>query len=248
MRPLKSIIPILLLLLNPFPVQGQSASDILTKIDSVQNAFSDMSATQQMQLIDEDGRVKERVVELKQKGKELKMVRFLEPADVRGVGFLRLASDQLYLYLPAFRRVRRIASSAASENFMGTDFTYEDMSQSSYSDDYTADDLSMQNGQYRLFLKPRSDAGVSYHHLIILGDTSNYVLRKVEYFSREKENTKELIIDAVDQIGDYWMGKTMRMKTLDNNHETVLKLSNIQFDQGLPDNEFSERNLKRPIR
>lgn len=248
MRPLKPIIPILILFLYTFPAQEQSAGEILSKIDSVQNAFSDMSATQQMQLIDENGRVKERVVEIRQKGNELRMVRFLEPADVRGVGFLRLASDRLYLYLPAFRRVRRIASSATNENFMGTDFTYGDMSQSRYSDDYSAKNLSTQNGRYRLMLAPKPGADVNYHHLVMFADTSNYVLRKVEYYNRRDDQTKELAIDDVEKIDGYWMGKTMRMKSLDENHETVLELSDIRFDQGLSDSEFSERNLKRPIR
>jgi outer membrane lipoprotein-sorting protein len=230
------------------PVKAQNATAILAKVDSVQNAFSDMSATEQMKLIDEENRVKKRVVEIKQKGKELRMVRFREPADVRGVGFLRLDSDRLYLYLPAFRKVRRIASSATNENFMGTDFTYEDMSQSVYADDYTARELSTQQRQYRLFLEPKPGADVNYHHLVILADTSNYVLRKVEFYDREEEKIKELTIDNVEKIEGYWMGKTMRMKSLDDNHETVLELSDIRFDQGLSDSDFTERMLKRPIR
>ncbi|MAO64293.1 MAG: hypothetical protein CL666_04785 [Balneola sp.] len=248
MRRFKSILPILILIFYAFPSWGQTPDVILSKIDSVQNAFSDMSATEQMRLIDEENRIKERVVEIQQKGKELRMVRFREPADVRGVGFLRLASDRLYLYLPAFRKVRRIASSATNENFMGTDFTYEDMSRSSYSEDYLARDMSMQNGQYRLLLEPKSGADVNYHHLVIFADTSNYVLRKVEFYNREEEKTKELTINDVENIDGYWMGKTMSMKSLEENHETVLKLSDIRFDQGLSDSEFSQRTLKRPIR
>jgi outer membrane lipoprotein-sorting protein len=236
------------LVLYAYPASGQSPEEILSKVDSVQNAFSDMSATQQMQLIDEDGRVKERVVQVQQKGEELRMVRFLEPPDVRGVGFLRIASDQLYLYLPAFRRVRRIASSTTNENFMGTDFTYEDMSQSTYSEDYTPENMSTQNGQYRLSLLPKPKADVNYGKLVLFSDISNYVLRKVEFYNLEDEKTKELTIEDVERIDGYWMGKTMKMKSLDDNHETVLELSDIQFDQGLSDNEFSERTLKRPIR
>lgn len=238
---------LLLIVFITLPAVGQSPDQILAKIDSVQNAFSDMSATEQMKLIDEENRVKKRVVEIKQKGKELRIVRFREPADVRGVGFLRLNSDRLYLYLPAFRKVRRIASSATNENFMGTDFTYEDMSQSVYADDYTARELSTQQGQYRLLLEPKPSADVNYHHLVIHADTSNFVLRKVEYYNR-LERKKELSIDNVENIYGYWMGKMMRMVSLDENHETVLELSDIQFDQGLSDSEFSERSLKRPIR
>jgi len=235
-------------MLRAYPVWGQTPDKILAKIDSVQNAFSDMSATEQMKIIDENSQVKERVVEIRQKGKELRMVRFMEPADVRGVGFLRLASDRQYLYLPAFRKVRRIASSSKSENFMGTDFSNEDMSQSAYSDDYTAQEMSTQNGQFRLMLEPKSGADINYEKLVLLADTSTYVLRKVEYYNRSGEKTKELTIGDVEKIDGYWMGKTMRMKSLDENHETKLELSDIKFNQGFPDSDFSERMLKRPIR
>lgn len=247
MKWLNVFLPAFFLVLLSSPSRGQSPEQVLSKIDSVQNAYSDLSATQQLQLIDENGRIRERTVEIRQKGKELRMVRFLEPDDVRGVGFLRLASDRLYLYLPAFRKVRRIASSAADENFMGTDFTYEDLSQSTYSDDYTAIDLSTQNGQYRVTLEPKSDADVSYAQLIVYADPTTWVLRKVEYY-RERGQFKVLEINDVERMDGYWMGRTMRMKTLDNNHETIMKLSDIRFDRGIPDSEFSERTLKRPIR
>ncbi|PAU94281.1 hypothetical protein CK503_08705 [Aliifodinibius salipaludis] len=248
MRRFKLFLPILILIFYAFPSWGQSPDMVLAKVDSVQNAFEDMTANETMTLIGRGGNQKERKVRINQKGSELRMVRFLEPADVRGVGFLRLASDRLYLYLPAFRKVRRIASSATNENFMGTDFTYEDMSRSSYSEDYIAQDLSMENGQYRLLLEPQPHADVNYHHLIIFADTSNYVLRKVEFYDGEEEKIKELTIDNVEKIDGYWMGKVMRMKSLDKNHETVMELSDIRFDQGLSDREFSERSLKRPIR
>lgn len=248
MKHLKFILSLLILGSYTWPSWAQTPNEILSKIDSVQNAFTDMSATQQMQLIDENGRMKERVVEVQQKGTELRMVRFLEPADVKGVGFLRLASDRLYLYLPAFRRVRRIASSATNENFMGTDFTYEDMSQSVYADDYTAEELSTQNGQFQLTLSPKPDADVSYQKLRLFADASTYVLRKVEYYTRAEEKSKELTYDEVEQIQGYWTAKTMRMNSLEENHETNLELSDIRFDQGLSDDQFSERSLKRPIR
>jgi len=247
MKRFKLLVTALALLHYAIPASGQSADELLSKIDSVRNAFADMSAIQQMQLID-GGRVKERVVQIRQKGKELRMVRFLEPADVRGVGFLRLASDRLYLYLPAFRRVRRIASSATNENFMGTDFTYEDMSQSSYSDDYLAEESTIRNGRFRVTLTPRPEADVSYERLVLHADTSTLVLRKVEYYPGGELKTKELVIDDIEQIDGYRIGKTMSMTSLKDNHKTVLELSNITFDSGLSDSEFSERSLKRPVR
>jgi len=230
------------------PAWSQDPGVILSKIDSVQNAFSDMTATEQMNLMDDKGQIKQRIVEIRQKGDELRMVRFREPADVRGVGFLRLARDRLYLYLPAFRRVRRIASSATDENFMGTDFTYEDMSQNSYSDDYLASKISKNGDMYKLVLQPRDGAGIHYSKLVIYADQGDFVLRKVEYYDGRGEQIKTLTVDDIQQIDGYWMGRKMTMQNQARHHTTRLSLSDIRFDQGLSDGEFTERSLKRPIR
>ncbi len=224
---------------------AQTGKEILVKVDSVMNAPKDMTAVEKMTLTDKSGSQKDRDTKIYQKGSEWRLVRFLKPADVRGVSFLRLASNRLYLYLPAFRKVRRISSSVKNENFMGTDFSYEDMSQSSYSNDYTAKLLKKENKQYVLELKPKPNADVSYEKLILYVDQSNYVYRKIEYYNNGKK-VKVLTVDNIEKIGKYWFGKKMEMRNLKNDHKTTLTLTGIKFDQGLSNRVFTERNLKRP--
>jgi outer membrane lipoprotein-sorting protein len=240
-----SILSILAITAAVSSLAAQDGNAVLIKIDSVMNAPKDMTALEKMTLIEKDGSEKPREVKIYQKGSELRLVRFLSPADVRGVGFLRLAEDRLYLYLPAFRKVRRIASSVKNESFMGTDFSYEDMSQSEYAKDYAAKALPEQNDRYVLELTPRPGADVSYGKLVLYADKANYVYRKVEYYNTAGKLEKVLTVDDVEKIDGYWFGKRMEMRTVKNNHRTVLDLKDIEFDQGLSDNVFSQRNLKR---
>jgi len=224
---------------------GQDAETILAGIDSVMQAPSDMTAVEKMTLIDSEGAAKERTVKVYTKGSEKRLIRFLSPADVKGVGFLRLAADRLYLYLPAFRKVRRIASSVKNENFMGTDFSYEDIAQTGYHQDYIAKEIQQQQGQYVLQLAPRQGADVSYGKLVLYADMNNLVVRKVESFDPNGRPLKIMTTDNVAQINGYWTPRRMEMTTLKNGHRTVLELSEIQFDQGLAQDVFSQRNLKR---
>ncbi|VAX16735.1 hypothetical protein MNBD_IGNAVI01-2657 [hydrothermal vent metagenome] len=239
------ILLLIMFLLLTTTANAQTGKEILAKVDSVMNAPKDMTAIEKMTLTDKNGSQKDRDTKIYQKGKEWRLIRFLKPADVRGVGFLRLAPDRLYLYLPAFRKVRRIASSVKNENFMGTDFSYEDMSQSSYSNDYTAELLKKENNRYVLELSPKPDADVSYEKLILYVDQSNYVYHKIEYYNNGKQ-IKVLTIDNIEKIDNYWFGKKMEMRNLKNDHRTTLTLTDIKFDQGLSDKIFTERNLKRP--
>ena len=116
--------------------QNLSALDILKKADAVVNAPQDMHQFSRMILIDKDGDEKVRNSEMYQMGDEKRLVRFLSPADQKGIGFLSLPDDVMYLYLPAFHKIRRIASHVKNENFAGTDFSYDDMSSFQYAEEY----------------------------------------------------------------------------------------------------------------
>lgn len=239
---------LLLLTAHVTAAQGLDPEAVLQKIDRVANQASDWSSDAEMILTDASGSRKTRVVRMQQKGDELRLVQFLAPADVRGVGFLRLAADRLYLYLPAFRRVRRIASSGLDEDFFGTDFTYEDLAQNRYADDYEPQSITKENGRFILNLEPKPGSDASYKRLTLEADVSNYVIRNIEYYGRDGTRIKTLAVDDVVQIDGYWIGRKMRMTTLRTGHQTTLSLSKIAFDQGLDDAIFSERSLKRPVR
>jgi|GEM_PF-96962 outer membrane lipoprotein-sorting protein len=224
---------------------AQDGEAVLAKIDSVLEAPHDMVALQKMTLIDAKGSEKVRTVKIFAKGSRLRLIRFLEPAEVRGVGFLRLPSDRLYLYLPAFRRVRRIASSVKNENFMGTDFSYEDMSQTSYRKDYSVSAFWKEKGLLVLELMPRKGRDVSYGKLVLYADPATYVLRKVDFYDRRGNAVKILTIDRIEKIGRYWTPRRMEMRTLKTGHRTLLELVEVKYDQGLKDRFFTQRNLKR---
>lgn len=228
------------------PLLAQDAQTILARVDSVMNAPKDMVALEKMTLIDKKGSEKVRDMKLYQKGSQWRLVRFLTPADVRGVSFLRLTEDRMYLYLPAFRKVRRIASSIKNEDFMGTDFSYEDMSQTELTPDYEAKWVAGgSEGLYVLALTPRPKADVSYSKLVLYVRKDNFVYTKVEYYTLAGKLEKVLTVENIEKVGPYWVGKRMEMTNLRKNHRTLLELSEIRFDQNLKDAVFTQRNLKR---
>ncbi|GMR12150.1 MAG: outer membrane lipoprotein-sorting protein [Gemmatimonadota bacterium] len=233
--------------LAPGTAQAQDGSTLLARVDSVLTAPRDQSAVERMTLIDRDGSTKERELRFYQKGSEKRLVRFVKPADVRGVAFLRLADDRMYLYLPAFRRVRRIASSIKNEGFMGTDFSYEDLSQTSYSEDYEVTAVSKGPGSYALTLERRDGADVSYARLVMEFGEADWVVRKIDYFDESGERIKTFTATEVRQIDGYAYVTRMEMVTWKSGHRTVLELEELRLDSGLSDDLFTQRSLKRPV-
>ncbi|MFV1989019.1 MAG: outer membrane lipoprotein-sorting protein [Gemmatimonadota bacterium] len=230
----------------PGTASAQDGNTMLARVDSVMNAPLDQTAVERMTLIDRDGSTKERELRFYQKGSEKRLVRFVKPADVRGVAFLRLADDRMYLYLPAFRRVRRIASSIKNEGFMGTDFSYEDLSQTSYSEDFEVTAVSKGSGSYTLTLERRDGADVSYARLVMEVSDADWVARKIDYFDESGERIKTYTATEVQQIDGYAYVTGMEMVSWRSGHRTVLELEELLLDSGLSDDLFTQRSLKRP--
>ena len=80
-----------------------------------------------MRSIGTDGNVREGRFLMLQNGADKRLLRFLSPADMRNTAMLALGKGELYVYLPADRRVRRLGTSALNQTFLGSDFNAEDL-------------------------------------------------------------------------------------------------------------------------
>ena len=130
---------ILLFSLAEFGYSQLTGLDIMLKVDEQQNVDSQYGKTK-MTLINKKGKKRVRdVVRYEkyyhgEKGIDTKTIVFFEyPPDIRGTGLLLWSykdikkDDDRWLYLPALKKIKRIAGESKNEYFMGTDFTYDDM-------------------------------------------------------------------------------------------------------------------------
>jgi outer membrane lipoprotein-sorting protein len=225
-----------------------TGDEILKKAEDAMNAPQDRAATQKMILVKADGSEKQRDLKFYQKGSDKRLVVFLSPEDVKGIGFLSISEEQMYLYLPAFRKVRRIASHIKNEDFVGTDFAYEDIAETEYTDDYTAVSTKEEASSYVLELVPRPDADVSYSKELMWVDKMTFIPTRIEYYSKSGKLIKILSAESVEQVDGYWFPMKMGMETVKTGHKTLLEIVEIEHDTGLSDDFFTQRNLKRQAR
>ena len=217
--------------------------DILQRVDAVERSPSDTDVQLRMVLMDEGGSERVREARVKQKGSK-RLFKFQSPADVKGVGVLVLEDDVMYLYMPAFGKVRRIGSSAKNDTFMGTDFSFDDMGTLSYADNYDVSELAQEGESYVLTLTPKA-SGSDYHHLKMWVQSGNSVYTKIEYYGRDEALTKVLTRSDIRQIGDYWFAFDMVMETIRTKHRTRMEIVGVECDNSFTDSQFSERYLKR---
>ncbi len=224
---------------------AQDAQVLLARADSVLNAPNDQKATLTMILIDKKGNEKKRVAEFLQKKEEKRILRFTAPADQKGIAFLSLPGDVQYLYMPAFHKVRRIASHIKNTKFAGTDFTYDDLSSFKYSKEFNARLLETTNQYWVLELTPKPGVQKDYGKLKMWLRKDNYYPVKVEFYDKAGNLWKIMERRNIVKIGKYWVSKEMEMKDLKEQHTTRMILEDIQFDLGLSDRLFTKRYLKR---
>jgi len=222
-------------------------------------SWQDMVGNVQLILTNERGQQRIRRIKMysrKRNANESDMLmRFVAPADVKGIGFLTIehqnSDDERYLYLPALRRVKRIASSGKGGNFMASDFTYYDIGKPKLND-WTYKRLPDEavNGQacYKLECLPADDQiakDTGYGKIIRWIRKDIWITVKSEYYDRAGRLWKQLEVPKVEQISGVWFQTDMIMKDVQNNHRSEMRFSDLKVNQNIPKNFFSQRYLQR---
>ncbi len=238
-----SVLVSVVMILISFSVNAQDANTILKKMDDVMYSPKDMVGKTKIVLIDKAGKEKTREANVTQKGNDKRIFRFTAPSSQAGIAVLSLPDDVMYMYMPAFGKERRISSSVKSQNFAGTDFSYDDMESKPYAEKYTPKLLPEQDGVYVLELTPMSPKS-TYSKLIVKVHKTNYYPTTMEYFDRGKKKIKEAVYQFT-KIENYWNAAEIKMTDLKKNHVTKMLMSNVKYDQGLSDDVFTVRKLKQ---
>jgi len=245
------------------------ARGIMGKVDARDdgdNQTSDM----EMILIDKNGQERVRKIHSfgKDKGKDrLRLMFFIEPADVKNTGFLTYdyddpkRDDDQWLYLPALRKTKRIASSDKSGSFMGSDLNYSDMTSRNLEDfdfSFYGEKKEMDVDGAKVWVIesiPRTKKVIEetgYEKSILFVRQDNYfVIRAISY--EEKQGYKKYMeVKHLEKIEGIWVATEMHVTRKRGNanefvHKTILKLTNIKFNQNLDYDLFSIRRLEKGL-
>jgi outer membrane lipoprotein-sorting protein len=229
----------------PQAAGGLTAAQILSRVDAALNAPRDRCMEARLILIDRNGNRQERVIEMLQKGADRRLARFLAPPDQKGISVLSLPGGVIYLYLPAYKKVKRIAGHVKNSRFAGTDYSYADLEAKNYSDHYTPTLIASDGDYWLLELLPLPGADSDYARLRMWVDSDTFITFKTEFYDRGDMLTKRLTSSRIELIDGYWTPREHEMQDLIREHRTLMVMSDIRFDTGLEDSLFSQRTLER---
>jgi outer membrane lipoprotein-sorting protein len=239
------------------------ARAIMEKVDARDDGKT-LEQDMTMLLIDKNGKKRNRNLHTYSKdfGADTHQILFFKsPADVKNTAFLTYdydnanKDDDQWLYLPALKKVKRIPSSDKSSSFMGSDFSYFDMT-----------DRDLEDYNYRLIKEtkvrghdawmieatPRNKKVIKesgYTKTIGIVRKDNYVVVRAINFMRNGKK-KYMDMQRLHKQGGVWLPDVLTMTTKKGNkttHKTVLKFSHIKLNKSIPDSMFTTRRLEKGL-
>lgn len=229
--------------------------------DDGDNGVSDM----EMILIDKRGQKRIRKMRTFSKDfgvDDYSLMFFLSPADVKDTGFLTYdyadfdRDDDQWLYLPALKKTKRIASGDKSGSFMGSDFNYSDMSSRPLDRyDYRIMKEMELNGHrvWQIESIPKTKDEIKrtgYTKSIVFVRQDNYVVMRGVSWLKKGNRLRYLDVKKLELIEGIWVSTELTMTTKKGKatlHKTVLKNSNIKFNQDLDAADFTLRKLEKGL-
>ncbi|MCX8015128.1 MAG: outer membrane lipoprotein-sorting protein, partial [candidate division WOR-3 bacterium] len=159
------------------------------------------------------------------------------------IGFLSLPNNIFYVYLPAYKKTRRIASHIKNTKFAGTDFTYEDMEAKRYTGNWLPKLLSQDEQLYKLEVLTKKNTITDYSKLILSVRTDNFYPQIIEYYDKSGKLTKKMTSEKIEKNGQFWIAKETIMEDFKSGRKTKMILVEVKFNSGIADNIFTERYL-----
>jgi hypothetical protein len=249
----------------PESAYALTGRDIMQKVNDRDDGDRSISEME-MILIDKNG--KQRVRKIKTYGREQgqqtqSLMFFLTPADVKNTGFLTYdydesgKDDDQWLYLPALRKTKRIASGDKSGSFMGTDLNYSDMTSPDIDlYKYTLMKETKVRGQKAWQIKsvPKTKAEAEksgYSKSVIWICQDNYMMTRAVRWVYNKKRNKYFDAKKIEKIDGIWIATELHVTTKSGKktlHKTILLQKNIHFNQAeVNEGMFTVRRLEKGL-
>jgi len=218
------------------------ATTILASMDKVTSGYADQEMDVDLIIIDVDGSRKTYGMNVRQKGSKKRLVRFTS-GETKGMSTL-IDGDRMNVYMPGFKKIRRIAQHNMQQAFAGSDFSNEDMALIEWTEWFDVTLVGQDDTTWTLKGTKKPGKKLAYDHVLITVKKDGFFQRGVDYFDAEGKKVKEF---RGEEMSD-WQGtkrfKVLIMRDPRTGHQTEMHLRSFKVDQGLTDDDFTKRQLR----
>jgi outer membrane lipoprotein-sorting protein len=230
-----------------------TGKEIINRVNELMNRDT-VWAKVKMTILTTSGKKRTFIYESFSKDKgEKNLIRYLEPKKLRGQAILMLNNaDDIWVYFPRTRRVRKLATHAKKRRMEGSDFSYEDMgSGETFIKEFIpkrlGDEKVEKRDCFKIELTRKEGGDVSYSRIIMWVDKERFIPIVVDYYDGKNPNLhlKRLILSDIKVIDGVPTAMKMIMHNKLDNTRTVVEFLDVKYDVKLDDSLFTERGLRR---
>jgi len=184
---------------------------------------------------------------------EKTLMKYLEPKRVKGQAILMLNNaDDIWVYFPRTRRVRKLATHAKKQKMEGSDFSYEDMGAgNAFIDEFESQLLGEKKREgklcYKLELKRKPKSSSGYSRLVMWVDKEDFIPLVIDYYQDDDSTLleKQLVLSDIEVIDNIPTPMQMVMFNKLDRTRTDMEFLEVTYKVDLGDDLFTERGMKK---
>jgi len=239
-----------------------AGADALMAKNAISTKVKDSVSTATFTLIEKNGNQRVRKVashtRLAPNGNDNKrLVRFLSPADIKGTATLLVeqsdAEDDIWIYLPALSKVRRLSASNKKTGYVGTDFSYGDVvgyKVSEWKHQLLREETVGNVPCYVIESTPQNDDvrnSSGYSKRVSWISKANFVALRVDMWDLNQQPLKTIVNSDIRSVGlgTKWQPMSSEATNLQTGHKTLLVIEDFKSNQNVSDALFSLKELEK---
>jgi outer membrane lipoprotein-sorting protein len=233
--------------------QEPTGEEIISKVNELMNQDT-VQAKVKMTIVTSSGNERVFIYDSYSKNKgEKNLLRYIEPKRAKGQAILMLNyADDIWIYFPRTKRIRKLASQSKSQKMEGSDFSYEDTGASdAFIIDFTSKKLGSEKKEgydcYKIEMIRKEGIESGYSRLIMWVIKDSFVPIAIDYYDRENPELllKTLIQYDIKNVDGIPTATKMVMYNQQENSQTSIEMLEVKYNLNLDDSLFTERYLKR---
>ena len=230
---------------------GQLGYEIAHKVYS-KDEVDDLTCIMKMKLINSKNKIKNyKMKSLSIDGSRKQIIWFMEPSHDKGISFYKVEyedrENEMKMWLPAFKKIRRISSKKKGDSFMGSDLSYEDLSRRNLKD-YTFKKLEDRyyndKSYYIIEITPKEKTYSSYEKHISWVDKKSYNIIKEDSFGINGDILKEKEL-FYKSFNGYELIEKVKVYNPISKHSTIIDFTEIEINSDINERFFHEKYMKR---
>jgi hypothetical protein len=230
----------------PAPARAETVGEKALRLHDEANTRAKDQAFEYDVITQEPGKAKTTITMKVKVKKDKRFIEFTSPGDIKGMKVLVESLTQMYVYLPAYHKVRRVASHTRSQGFMGTALSQDDMSITTYLDVYAPKLIRETKAEWVLELIRRPGKTHPYPRVEMAVRKDNHHPAWISLFNDKGVKLKsEARSEYSCQPGNLCTARVMRMTDYTRNGLwTDLIRTAWKTNTGAPDGDFTPRALQ----